>query len=71
DNRYASLFWSRTWSQRWSAYLSVNQNLDSSDDRNIYLSVSASLGNNRQASLSSQRNGDSQAWVADITQPVP
>ncbi len=71
DNRYASLFWSRTWSQRWSAYLSVNQNLDRSDDRSIYLSVTASLGNNRQASLSSQRNGDSQSWVADVTQPVP
>ena len=71
DNRYASLFWSRTWSQRWSAYLSVNQNLDKSDDRSIYLSVTASLGNNRQASLSSQRNGDSQSWVADVTQPVP
>ncbi len=71
DNRYASLFWSRTWSQRWSAYLSVNQNLDRSDDRSIYLSMTASLGNNRQASLSSQRNGDSQSWVADVTQPVP
>ncbi len=71
DNRYASLFWSHTWSQRWSAYLSVNQNLDRSDDRSIYLSMTASLGNNRQASLSSQRNGDSQSWVADVTQPVP
>ncbi len=71
DNRYASLFWSRTWSQRWSAYLSVNQNLARSDDRSIYLSMTASLGNNRQASLSSQRNGDSQSWVADVTQPVP
>ncbi len=71
DNRYASLFWSRSWSQRWSAYLSVNQNLDNSDDRSVYLSLTASLGNNRQASLSSQRNGDSQSWVADVTQPVP
>ena len=71
DNRYASLFWSRMWSQRWSAYLSLNQNLDRSDDRSLYLSVTASLGNNRQASLSGQRNGDSQAWVADVTQPVP
>ncbi|MEW6385463.1 MAG: fimbria/pilus outer membrane usher protein, partial [Pseudomonadota bacterium] len=71
DNRYASLFWSRSWSQRWSAYLSMNQNLDQSDDRSIYLSLTASLGNNRQASLSSQRNGDSQSWVADVTQPVP
>ena len=44
---------------------------DQSDDRSIYLSLTASLGNNRQASLSSQRNGDSQSWVADVTQPVP
>ncbi|WP_254051221.1 fimbria/pilus outer membrane usher protein [Stenotrophomonas sp. ESTM1D_MKCIP4_1] len=71
DNRYASLFWSRSWSPRWSAYLSLNQNLDTPDDRSIYLSLTASLGNNRQASLSSQRNGDAQSWVADITQPVP
>ncbi|HDS1039850.1 TPA: fimbrial biogenesis outer membrane usher protein [Stenotrophomonas maltophilia] len=71
DNRYASLFWSRSWSPRWSAYLSVNQNLDRGEDRSIYLSLTASLGNNRQASLSSQRNGDAQSWVADVTQPVP
>jgi len=71
DNRYASLFWSRSWSARWSAYLSVNQNLDRSEDRSIYLSLTASLGNNRQASVSSQRNGGTQSWVADVTQPVP
>jgi len=71
DNRYVSLFWSRSFSQRWSAYLSLNQNLDSSQDRSIYLSLNASLGRNRQAGLSSQRNGDQQSWVADINQPVP
>ncbi len=71
DNRYASLFWSRSWSPRWSAYLSLNQNLDRSNDRSVYLSLTATLGNNRQASLSTQRNGGAQAWVADITQPVP
>ncbi len=32
-------------------HLSLNQNLDQSDDRSIYLSLTASLGNNRQASL--------------------
>ncbi|MCF7749900.1 fimbria/pilus outer membrane usher protein [Bacillus subtilis subsp. subtilis] len=71
DNRYASLFWSRSFAQRWSAYLSVNQNLSNSDDRSLYLSLSATLGRNRQASLSTQRNGDSTTHVADLSQPVP
>lgn len=71
DNRYVSLFWSRSFNQRWSAYLSFNQNLDSSEDRSIYLSLNASLGRNRQASVSAQRNGNQQRWVADINQPVP
>ncbi|KAF1055649.1 MAG: Outer membrane usher protein YraJ [Stenotrophomonas maltophilia] len=70
DNRYASLFWSRTFTQRWSAYLSVNQSLDKSEDRSIYLALNASLGGNRQASVSAQRNGDRQTWVADVNQPV-
>ncbi|WMJ68504.1 fimbria/pilus outer membrane usher protein [Stenotrophomonas sp. 24(2023)] len=71
DNRYASLFWSRSFNQRWSAYLSLNQNLDRSSDRSVYLSLNANLGDNRQASLSTQRNGDRQSWVADVSRPVP
>lgn len=71
DNRYASLFWSRSFGDRWSAYLSFNQNLADSDDRSAYLSVSAALGRNRQGSVSAQRNGERLTYVADLSQPVP
>ena len=71
DNRYASLFWSRSFGDRWSAYLSFNQNLADNDDRSVYLSVSAALGRNRQSSLSAQRNGERLTYVADLSQPVP
>jgi len=71
DNRYASVFWSRSFGDRWSAYLSFNQNLADSDDRSAYLSVSAALGRNRQSSLSAQRNGERMTYVADLSQPVP
>ncbi len=71
DNRYASLFWSRSFGERWSAYLSFNQNLSDSDDRSAYLSVSAALGRNRQSSVSAQRNGERMTYVADLSQPVP
>ncbi|MEN5038995.1 fimbria/pilus outer membrane usher protein [Stenotrophomonas sp. TWI1149] len=71
DNRYASLFWSRSFGDRWSAYLSFNQNLADSDDRSAYLSVSAALGRNRQSSVSAQRNGERPTYVADLSQPVP
>lgn len=71
DNRYASLFWSRSFGDRWSAYLSFNQNLADSDDRSAYLSVSAALGRNRQSSVSAQRNGERLTYIADLSQPVP
>lgn len=71
DNRYASLFWSRSFGDRWSAYLSFNQNLADSADRSAYLSVSAALGRNRQSSVSAQRNGERLTYVADLSQPVP
>lgn len=71
DNRYASLFWNKTFSERWSAYLSFNQDLSDRDDRSVYLSVSASLGRNRQSSVSAQRNGDRSLYAVDVSQPVP
>lgn len=71
DRRYASVFWNRTFSDRWSAYASFNQNLDESADRSLYLSVSASLGRNRQSNLALQRNGDRNLYTVDVSQPVP
>lgn len=71
DRRYASVFWNRTFSERWSAYASFNQNLDDNADRSVYLSLSASLGNNRQSNLAAQRNGDRNLYTVDVSQPVP
>lgn len=71
DRRYASVFWNRTFSERWSAYASFNQNLDERADRSLYLSVSASLGRNRQSNLALQRNGDRNLYTVDVSQPVP
>lgn len=71
DRRYASVFWSRTFSERWSGYASFNQNLDEHADRSIYLSVSASLGRNRQSNLAVQRNGGRNLYTLDVSQPVP
>jgi len=71
DRRYASVFWNRTFSERWSAYASFNQNLDDSADRSVYLSVSVSLGQNRQSSVAAQRNGDRNLYTVDVSQPVP
>lgn len=71
DNRYASLFWSRTFNRRWSAYLSLSQSLEDSSDRSAYLSVSLDLGGNRQASIASQHTGGDQTYTADLFQPVP
>lgn len=71
DNRYASVFWNKRFSERWSSYLSFNQNLSERRDRSVYLSVSVSLGRNRQSSLSAQRNGDRSLYALDVSQPVP
>ncbi len=71
DNRYASLFWNKRFSDRVSSYLSFNQNLSQREDRSIYLSVSISLGSTRQAGVSAQRNGDRNLYAVDLSQPVP
>lgn len=70
-SRYAGAYWSQTFSRGWSANLSVNQNLDDDSDRSVYLGISVALGANRQASVSLQRNGDSNNGVLDVSQPVP
>jgi len=70
-SRYLGLFWARTFGQRWSAYLSLNQDLDDRDDITAYASVTVALGSRRQASVSAQRTGDSTLATADLMQPVP
>ena len=71
DNRYASLFWNKRFSDRVSSYLSFNQNLSRREDRSIYLSLSISLGRNQQSSVSAQRNGDRSVYAVDVSRPVP
>ncbi|MGW8273449.1 fimbria/pilus outer membrane usher protein [Xanthomonas axonopodis] len=70
-SRYASVFWSRSFGRNWAANLSGNQNLDVPGDRSLYLSLSTTFGEVRQASASMQRNGDRTGVVADVSQPLP
>lgn len=70
-SRYLSVFWSRTFRQRWSAYVSVNQDLDDRDDISAYASLSISLGNTRQASATVQHSGGRTVATADVMKPVP
>ncbi|MFO3705336.1 fimbria/pilus outer membrane usher protein [Xanthomonas codiaei] len=70
-SRYASAFWSRSFGRSWAANLSANQNLDVRSDRSVYLSLSTTFGEIRQASASMQRNGNRTGFVADISQPLP
>ncbi|MCC4604640.1 fimbria/pilus outer membrane usher protein [Xanthomonas campestris] len=70
-SRYASVFWSRSFGRNWAANLSANQNLDVRSDRSVYLSLSTTFGEIRQASASMQRNGNRTGFVADVSQPLP
>jgi len=72
DLRYASMFWSRALPWQSSLNLSVNQNLDQSSDRSLYLGWSVSLGGARQASVALQRAGGERLGVAaDLSQSAP
>ncbi|WP_425602215.1 fimbria/pilus outer membrane usher protein [Luteimonas aquatica] len=71
DTRYAGVFWTQTFDRGWAANLSYNQNLDDHDDRTLYLGVSIALGDERQASVSFQRNGRRDNAVLDVSKPVP
>ncbi|MCC4619756.1 fimbria/pilus outer membrane usher protein [Xanthomonas cassavae CFBP 4642] len=70
-SRYASVFWSRSFGRNWAANLSANQNLDVRSDRSVYLSLSTTFGEIRQAGASMQRNGNRTGSVADVSQPLP
>jgi len=70
-SRYASAFWSQSFRRGWSANLSVNQNIDDSEDRSLYLGVSLALDNNLQISTSLQRNGNRDDAVVDVSRPLP
>jgi len=67
DVRYASLFWTRALPWQSSLNLSVNQNLDQTSDRSMYLGWSISLSGARQASVTLQRVGDRLSTAADLS----
>lgn len=68
DQRYASLFWTRTLPRQSSLNLSVNQNLDQARDRSVYLGWSIALDGRRQAGVAMQRIGARTSATADLSQ---
>ncbi|WP_155393121.1 fimbria/pilus outer membrane usher protein [Xanthomonas albilineans] len=66
DARYASLFWSKVLARQSSLTLSVNQNLDQSRDRSIYLGWTIALEGNRQGSVALQQAGERVSATADL-----
>ncbi|WP_371181545.1 fimbria/pilus outer membrane usher protein [Xanthomonas sacchari] len=68
DQRYASLFWTRTLPRQSSLNLSINQNLDQASDRSVYLGWSIALDGRRQAGVAMQRIGARTSATADLSQ---
>lgn len=74
--RYGSASWTRNFKSGAALSLSYNQNLDRSEDRNVYLGFSMNLDYGRedrrlQLSASLQRNRDRDQAVLDLSRPVP
>lgn len=69
-SRYASAYYFKSVGTRASLDLSLNQNLDDSSDRNIFLGVSLALGGNISASISTQHDRNGTLITADASQPV-
>lgn len=67
--RYAGLYWSRSF-RLWHASVSLNRNLDESEDRSAYLGISIPLGR-QYISTSWQRDRGRNQAVADLSRPVP
>ncbi|WP_161795373.1 fimbria/pilus outer membrane usher protein [Xanthomonas sp. MUS 060] len=65
--RYGSLFWSKVLGRRSSLTLSVNQNLDQSRDRSIYLGWTIALEDSRQAAVALQQAGERVSATADLS----
>ena len=69
--RYASATWSRNFKSGASLSLSYNQNLDRSEDRNLYLGFSMNFDRSLQLSASLQRNRGRDQAVLDLSRPLP
>ena len=70
-SRYASAYWNRNVGRDWGLNFSINQNLDDSDDRSLYLGVSVNLGERRALSTSLQRNAGRDSANIEVNQSVP
>ncbi|HKM36027.1 MAG TPA: fimbria/pilus outer membrane usher protein [Thiopseudomonas sp.] len=70
SSRYASAYYSKSLGQRSSLNLSVNQNLEDSSDRSIFLSLSMSLDNRVSVSVSNQHTRDGNLTSVDVNKSV-
>ena len=69
-SRFASAFYFRSLGTRLSLSLSVNQNLDESSDRSVFLGVSMSLGSSESASVSAQHDRRGNYAAVDVSRPI-
>lgn len=69
--RYAIANWFKAFGRSTSINLSLNQNLDSSKDRNIFLGVSFALHDNITASVGAARDKDRSYAVAEASAATP
>jgi outer membrane usher protein len=70
DARYASAYWFRSFGSRWSGSLSLNQNLDESRDRTLFLGLTVSLDSRTMLSASAQRDHGNNSFSVDVSRPV-
>lgn len=70
-SRYAGAFWSNSLAAGFSLSLGVNQNLDVSHDRSIFMSVTYSGDHRVNYSASVQRNGGENSVALEADHPVP
>ncbi|TCV92312.1 outer membrane usher protein [Luteibacter rhizovicinus] len=69
--RYAGLFVFGNIGRGTSINLSINQNLDKSSDRSIFVGFTMALDTQRTLSFSAQRDRDRTSFIADASQPIP
>ena len=70
-SRYAGAYWSQSFGGRLSLNLSVNQNLDRSDDRSVFFGCAYTLGGRTTVNAGVQRARDSTNVSVDVSNPVP
>lgn len=70
-NRYGSAYWFKSINQRLSLNLNVNQNLDQSGDRSIFLGFNLSLDNRTFLSSGIQNDGNGTTIGVDAIRSIP